>query len=60
MCKQCDELQMQIDMFRRALGQRFDPLTTDRLKVGVAEIEAKKAALHPETTGVDWENHRAP
>ncbi|MCP1733386.1 MULTISPECIES: hypothetical protein [Bradyrhizobium] len=51
---------MQIDMFRRALGQRFDPLTTDRLKVGLAEIEAKKAALHPETTGVDWENHRAP
>ncbi|MCC8975884.1 hypothetical protein [Bradyrhizobium brasilense] len=43
---------MQIDMFRRALDQRFDPLTTDRLKVGLAEMEAKKAALHPETTGV--------
>ncbi|WP_283843114.1 hypothetical protein [Bradyrhizobium sp. Ce-3] len=40
---------MQIDMFRRALCQRFDPLTTDRLKVSLAEMEVKKAALHPET-----------
>ncbi|MCS3476247.1 hypothetical protein M2212_003093 [Bradyrhizobium elkanii] len=49
MCKQCDDLQVQIDMFRRALGQRFDPLTTDRLKAGLAEIEERKAVLHPET-----------
>jgi hypothetical protein len=47
MCQQCDELQVRIDGFRRALTQRFDPLTTQRLKEGLAELETHKAALHP-------------
>jgi hypothetical protein len=47
MCKQCDELQARIDRFRRALTQRFDPLTTQRLEEGLAELETRKAALHP-------------
>jgi hypothetical protein len=48
MCQQCNDLQVRIDRFRRALAQRFDPLTTERLEAGLADIEAEKAALHPE------------
>jgi len=51
MCQQCDELQFRIDGFRRALTQRFDPLTTQRLKEGLDELEARKAALHSREDG---------
>jgi hypothetical protein len=47
MCQQCDELQVLIDSFRRALTQRFDPLTTERLGEGLAQLETRQAALHP-------------
>jgi hypothetical protein len=49
MCQQCEALQKRIMMFRRALAQRFDTLTIERLEIGLAEIEAQKAALHPES-----------
>jgi hypothetical protein len=48
MCQQCEALQKRIMTYRRALTQRFDPLTTERLEAGLAEIVAQKAALHPE------------
>jgi hypothetical protein len=48
MCQQCEQLQLQIDKFRRALTQRFDPLTESRLKSGLTELEVQKASLHPE------------
>jgi hypothetical protein len=46
MCQQCAVLQERIDRYRRAVNQRFDPVTTERLKEGLAELETQKAALH--------------
>ena len=48
MCQQCDHLQERIQNLRRVSAQRFDPLTAERLTAAIAELEAKKAALHPE------------
>jgi len=48
MCEKCEQLQIEIDRYKRALAQRFDALTTERLKTGLATIEAKKVALHPD------------
>jgi hypothetical protein len=47
MCQQCAVLKERIDRFRRALNHRFDPVTTERLKEGLAGLERQKAALHP-------------
>jgi len=46
MCEQCKNLQKQIDQFSRLLQNRFDPLTEERLKAAVAEMEKRKADLH--------------
>jgi len=46
MCERCDELQKQIDRYNRFLHQRFDPLTEERLKAALAELEKRKAELH--------------
>jgi hypothetical protein len=50
MCEQCDDLQRRIDQFRRAVSNNYDALTTERLKAGLSEMEARKIALHPERT----------
>jgi hypothetical protein len=47
MCQQCAVLKDRIDRFRRAVNHRFDPVTTERLKEALAELERQKAALHP-------------
>jgi hypothetical protein len=46
MCEQCKNLQKQIDQFSRFLQHRFDPLTEERLKAALAEMEKRKAELH--------------
>jgi len=46
MCEQCKNLQKQIDQFRRLLQHRFDPLTEERLKAALAEMETRKVDLH--------------
>jgi hypothetical protein len=46
MCKKCDELQKQIAQYQRFLNQIFDPLTQERWKAAVAELEKRKAELH--------------
>jgi hypothetical protein len=48
MCEKCQGLQARIDTFRRVLIHNFDPLTTERLRAGLAELEAEMSALHPE------------
>lgn len=48
MCKQCDEIDVTIARYRRFKGYVTDQQmqkATDKL---IAELEAKKAALHPE------------
>ena len=44
MCEQCEKTQ--IDSFSRTLQHLFDPLTEERLKAALAEMERRKAELH--------------
>ena len=46
MCEQCEKLQKQIDQYYRILHYGFDPLTEERLKAAVSELEKRKAKLH--------------
>jgi hypothetical protein len=46
MCEQCKNLQKQIDQFSRILQYPLDPLTEQRLRAAVAEMENRKAELH--------------
>jgi hypothetical protein len=46
MCKKCDELQKQIAQYERFLNQIFDPLTQERMKAALAELQKRKAELH--------------
>jgi hypothetical protein len=46
MCDQCDELEKQIDQYKRLLLQDFDALTLARMKAALAELEKRKAELH--------------
>ena len=46
MCEQCEKLQKQIDQYYRILNYGFDPLTEERLKTAVSELEKRKAELH--------------
>jgi hypothetical protein len=46
MCEQCEILQKKIDQYSRILLHRFDPLTEERLKAALAEMEKRKAELH--------------
>jgi hypothetical protein len=46
MCRHCDELQKKIDQYRRFLAQNFDPLTQERIRAGISELEKRKSELH--------------
>jgi hypothetical protein len=46
MCEQCQNLQKQIIHYRQFLKQRFDPLTEERIKALIAELELRKVAIH--------------
>jgi hypothetical protein len=46
MCEQCQNLQKQIIHYRQFLKQRFDPLTEERIKAMIAELEQRKEAMH--------------
>jgi hypothetical protein len=46
MCEQCQTLQKQILHYRQFLKQRFDPLTEQRIKATIAELEQRKEAMH--------------
>ena len=48
MCDRCVELDAKIAHYRRLVSQLTDPLTTERAANLIAEIQAQKAALHPE------------
>jgi hypothetical protein len=48
MCDKCDELDKTIERYRRILLSIGDQVTVDRTKELIAELQAKKAALHPE------------
>jgi hypothetical protein len=48
MCEKCDEIDKTIERYRAIQRTILDQVTVDRAKEIVAELEAQKAALHPE------------
>jgi hypothetical protein len=48
MCDKCDELDKKIDHYQLILLSIGDQITTDRIKVLIEDLQAKKATLHPE------------
>ncbi len=48
MCEKCIEIDQKIERYRRIQQFILDPYTVDQTKELVAELEAQKAALHPE------------
>jgi hypothetical protein len=48
MCEQCVEIDQMIERYRRITKAINDSLTVERAKELIADLKAKKAALHPE------------
>ena len=48
MCEKCDEIDKTIERYRRIQQRVLDQAFIDRAKELIAELEADKAALHPE------------
>jgi hypothetical protein len=46
MCDQCDKLKEKIARYRPFLDQRFDPLTEQRIKALIADLEWQKQTMH--------------
>ena len=46
MCEKCIELEAKINHYRDFTKQRFDPLTEQRIKELIAELERQKEAMH--------------
>jgi hypothetical protein len=48
MCEKCVEIDKTIERYRRILLAISDPITIDRTKDLIADLQAQKAAFHPE------------
>lgn len=48
MCGKCDEIDKTIERYRAIKERLADQALVDRAKELIAELEADKAALHPE------------
>jgi len=46
MCDQCDKIDKQIQKFKIIAARFMDQQMTEGLAVAIAELEARKAALH--------------
>jgi hypothetical protein len=48
MCEKCDGIDKKIERYQSIRSQIADQITVDRIKELIAEMQAQKAALHPE------------
>lgn len=48
MCDVCDQLDEKIEHYKKVMAAMTDQLTIDGITALVAELQAQKAALHPE------------
>jgi hypothetical protein len=46
MCEVCKILQLQIHRYKRVLAHGFDPLTEQRLREAIIELQTRKVELH--------------
>jgi hypothetical protein len=51
MCEKCVEIDKTIKRYRVIILSIGDPITIDRAKELIADLEAKKVDLHPEQEG---------
>ena len=51
MCEKCVEIDKTIERYRRILLSISDQLTVDRTRQLIADLQAKKTALHPQQAG---------
>jgi hypothetical protein len=57
MCDECVKLDQKIEHYKRMIARISDPLTTERVWQLIEDIQAQKAALHPETDGTATAEH---
>jgi hypothetical protein len=48
MCEKCVEIDKTIERYRRIQQSIMDQVTVDRTRELIADLEGRKAALHPE------------
>jgi hypothetical protein len=48
MCEKCEHLDKKIEHYQKLLLGIVDQLTVDGIKSLIADLQAQKAALHPE------------
>jgi hypothetical protein len=48
MCEKCDEIDKTIERYRQVQRTILDQVTVERAKQMITELQAQKAALHPE------------
>lgn len=48
MCEKCVEIDKTIERYRRIIASVTDQFTLDQARELIAELDAKKAALHPD------------
>ncbi len=48
MCEKCDVIDKTIERYRQVQRTILDQVTVERAKELIAELQARKAALHPE------------
>ena len=48
MCDKCEKLDQKIEHYQKLLFGIGDQLTIDRIKSLIADLQARRAALHPE------------
>ncbi len=47
MCDACDQLDEKIEHYKKVMAAMTDQLTIEGITALIAELEARKAALHP-------------
>jgi hypothetical protein len=48
MCDKCDDLDKKMEHFAKMLLAIGDSLTAERLKAMIVDLQAQRAAIHPE------------
>jgi hypothetical protein len=48
MCEKCIEIDKAIDGYRHVVQSILDPITVERAKQQIADLEKRKNTLHPE------------
>ena len=59
MCDHCDKIGEKISHYRLFLNNRFDPLTEERIKALIAELERQKKTMHSSAASFSFREQRS-